>query len=210
MKRICKLSIVIFIIVLSLTGCDAQERIKPEEKNFSNLDELRLVYEQMKKLDEIDGIDEVVAYVENLPITRRKIEETRLFLKEETIKGAVDSLTWEYAAKAEAERLKIYPPQKKIDAYFEQTTQLIETKAIGTETICMIMDVMEISIDEYLKKNEEVIYNLYQREELWKHISKEDGSEDKNAYDTYFDSLMKNAKVEFKDKQIKEAYVSGK
>ena len=210
MKRICKFGIVVYILILSLTGCSEQERIKPEKEKISNLDEWHSIYEQTEKLDEMYGIDEIVMYVEDLPVTRREIETERLYLKDKSIKGAVDLLIWEYAAKAEAERLKIYPPQEKINAYFEQTKQSIEDKVPGTETIYIAMDVMQLSIDEYLEKSEEVIYNLYQREALWKYISDEDSLEDKNAYDAYFDNLMKNAKVKFKDKQIEKAYFSGK
>ena len=204
-KFINKMLIITIVLVLSVSGCTRNERIKPEVRKINSMEDYVSITKKQKKFDEITGIDEIAVVVEGIEVTKREIETQKLNLKNETVKGAVDLLIWQKSAEAEANKLNISPPQEKLDLYLEQLQASLDKTSPNYELTFKMLEIAGLSEEEYIEKSMEAIYPIYQREALWEYVSRSEGLTD---YDKYFDELMKNATVEFKDKEINRQYLS--
>lgn len=190
-------------LINELMEMDSEELTKEQEKVMTeNREKMLNIGREIKALDDISGIDETVILVDDYPITRKTFEVQRIYtkyIKNTTLKEAIEEIIKNTAIKAEAERLNIQPSEEKIDAYIESVDSTLREDVTGAEIDIALIEGLGITREEYILQQREIAYNMYQREALW--LSVEDSQKDKD-YDQYMDEIAKKADVEILDEEI--------
>lgn len=184
---------------------NAEENIHIQEQKSKITPEMWITAgKRIRELDNIAGIDDSAMLINGHPITKREIETQKIhseIFMITTVKESIESLIQQKAVEAEAIRMNIYPPQEKINTYIKQVDESLKNKVKGTEMIFAYMKGMGITQDEYLSMIEESAYEMYQREALWTKVQSLQKDKD---YNKYVDELVKSAKVEFIDFEVKK------
>ncbi|MBE7032481.1 MAG: hypothetical protein E7401_05925 [Ruminococcaceae bacterium] len=209
-RKLKKLSVISVVLIFCFSGCSYKKTVERNEIEMyesneemstqkpieiTNTDAWTKIGEEIRKLDDISGIDETAIMVNGQSITKKEIETQKIYAKnlgDKTLNDYIKSIIRDKVIKAEAVRLGIEPAQESIDEYLNQVDMALEQKAVGTETVFALMEGMKISKKEYLTLQEKVAYDMYQREALWKATeSMLEGS----SYDEYIDTLIGNADI---------------
>ena len=216
-RRLKKLSVISVVLIFCFSGCSYKKTVERNEIEMyesneevstqkpieiTNTDAWTKIGEEIRKLDDISGIDETVIIVNGQSITKKEIETQKIYAKnlgDKTLNDYIKSIIRDKVIKAEAIRLDIEPLQESIDVYLNHVDVVLEEKAVGTETVFALMEGMKISKKEYLALQEKVAYDMYQREALWKAV--ELTQEEKN-YEEYIDTLVGNATITVLDSEM--------
>lgn len=216
-RRLKKLSVISVVLIFCFSGCSYKKTVERNEIEMyesneevstqkpieiTNTDAWTKIGEEIRKLDDISGIDETVIMVNGQSITKKEIETQKIYAKnlgDKTLNDYIKSIIRDKVIKAEAIRLDIEPLQESIDVYLNHVDMVLEEKAVGTETVFALMEGMKISKKEYLALQEKVAYDMYQREALWKAV--ELTQEEKN-YEEYIDTLVGNATITVLDSEM--------
>lgn len=220
-RKLKKFSIISVALFFCLSGCAYNKTVKKNELEVSkateeiskqnplettSVDVWIKIGEEIRKLDDIYGIEETAITVNEQIITKKEIETQAIYakyLKDKPLNDYIKSIIRDKVVKAEAVRVGIEPPQESIDEYLNQVDMVLEENAVGTETIFALMEGMEISKKEYLSMLEQTAYDMYQRESLWKEVeSKQEGK----TYEEYVDTLVENATVKVLDFETLEPF----
>lgn len=161
-----------------------------------------LVGAEIKKLDNVPGIDEPAIIVNGHNITKKEIEIQKIYseyIQNETLKDAVNSMIRMAAVQSEAIRLDVKPQKEKVETYLKQTNDSLNKKINGTETIFYYMQGLGISQEEYIDMLEETAYDMFQREALWNMVQP---LNKEKTYDQYIDEIVERAKIKIIDPEI--------
>lgn len=216
-RRLKKLSVVGIILIFCLSGCSYKKTVERNEIevyesnkevstqkpiDITNTDTWTKIGEEIRKLDDISGIDETALIVNGQSITKKEIEIQKIYtknLEDKTLNDYIKSIIRDKVIKAEAIRLGIEPLQESIDVYLNHVDMALEEKAVGTETVFALIEGMKISKKEYLALQKKVAYDMYQREALQKAV--ESTQQEKN-YEEYIDTLVENATITVLDSEM--------
>ena len=218
--------ILLFLFAFLITGCVGQK----QKEDFSvyakqmdyiddtlmqnqNMGETANVTEMMfsagvkiKALSDVPGIDDPAILVNGISITKREIETQSILDNVQgsfPLKETIDILIRTRAMQAEAIILGIEPSQDKIDNFLEHTKRGFGSDAEGGEEIYGYLKGMEITMEEYLTTLEEVVYVMFQCEDLWASV---EPSRKFKSYEEYIDTLVAKANIEILDPEIKKLF----
>ena len=162
-------------------------------------------YKELKNTFESENIDEIVGYINDCKITKKELVSLEIYSKyfnDKTYSERVCDLLRKKVLNSEAISLKLEPPKQKITDYFEIVTKAINSNEEGSKQISDYIDIMGITVDEYVAQNIDYMYDMYQREELYNLK----GLKTAEECNDYADSLLKTAKVKFFDDNLKREF----
>lgn len=190
--------------------------------NFDETDTYMIYFtigSRLKSLSNISGINEPVIIVNNKAITRKDIEIERIYidyLDSITLKDRIELLIKNTVLTIEANNLGIEPSQENIMAYMENIKKAMN---YDDGQISGYMDGMGITEEEHIASNENIAYNMYQREALWQKVKQPLENKivkeakkrnvsltevEREYYEKYVDDLVENADIKFLDNEIKK------
>lgn len=157
-----------------------------------------------KELSAVPGIDDPVILVNGLHITKRTVEYQKalqILPNSKPLKDEIVSIVRSKVVQSEAIKRGIQPSQESINAYLEQNMDILKNEAPGSGPILAYIEGMGITIEEYIETQEELVYNMYQRSELW--LSVETTQE---SHDKFVDGLVEKADIKILDPEIKSLF----
>lgn len=213
------------IVIFSLSGCKVEnqtyeiingnvESLNDKDMVEGKTDDINEKYfllgRKIYELSEIDGINDIVAYVNGYPVTRKEIVSQVIIseiLCEPSSKERVQKLIRNKVVETEAIKRDIKPSTEKIEEYLNQTKEILS----GEEgaTINNYIEGRNMTQQEYIDELRESEYIIQQRVELWNYIKETNKSYSENNYEKYVDGLMKKAKIKYLDEDLKKI-MSGK
>ena len=230
-KRLFLIMISFFLFV---SGCTDLHQIQDSKGNegvsISNIEEQKQIYfsmgKEIRKIAEMPRINETAILVNDNVISRKDIEIQHLesqYDKSKTFSVRVRDLVREEAVLAEANRLGITPAQETIDAYEEQTKQILAAENDVAEILQAYIDGMGITQEEYVDLVKKEKYREEQRIMLWDMVRPEEalhpagdfstgassGENDKIYYEKYTDELMQKTKIQILDAEIQQLFPEG-
>jgi len=178
-----------------------------------------------RALSDIIGVDEPAILVNGHPITKKSIEHQKILSEEipnvVSLKKSIISMVRMKVVQVEAIRKKVQPSQDKIDDYLKMNRDILENVPLGTESTIYYIEGLGMTKEEYLKELEESAYNIFQREALYDPIEESqkekvwDEAEkrgvkvsvvSKEYYERYVNGLVRKAKIEILDPEIKDIF----
>jgi len=217
MKIISKKYIAFFyvICVILIIGClvcfikdkhrtSAKENPIHMSVTSDNNEMMREKGKESKDIYSNDKNSAVVILVNGYEILRKDIETQKTLaplFADKTEKDIINDAIKNLVIKSEAERLNIKPQQNDIDKYMEQTQNAIDNNYEGMDLLISYLEGADITLEDYMISLEESAYNMFQREELRKHI------ESKNMdYEKYVKDILSEADIQFNDKMLEKIY----
>lgn len=221
-------SIMITMVFIS-SGCSENNFSKPNEYGFENMteinerpvnqhsvEEVETFYREAANISSEKSMKEVIITVNEEEITRGDFEsQKKLFdfqYDDFSVKEIVYSLIKPRIINAEAERLNLKPSQERIEQYMEGIhLGLAEEEQEAKKFIFACINGRGITIEDYLKEQEDMAYSIYQREKLYEYIEASAKKEDMNPeeldgeIDAYINNLLKYANIQIYDPEIKKA-----
>ena len=195
-----------------------------ETVDFNDVDIYEVYFtigSKLRLLSDIPGIDDPVMLINGNAITKRDVESEKIYIEylhSITLKERIELLIKNMVLTIEASKLGIEPVQEDIINHMEN---IKKANDYDVGQISGYIDGMGITKEEYLDVNEELAYNMYQRQALWQTVKKSMENEitreskkrglpisdvEKEYYEKYVDSLLESADVEILDAEIKKLF----
>ena len=155
-------------------------------------------------LSAISGVDEPAVLVNGIPITNRTIcyqKALQLYPGMRTLKEEIISIIRTKAVQSEAVKKGIEPSQATIDAYLQEELNTLKNGTFGLDFELGYIEGMDITIEEYVKSRKQMIYDMFQRNAFWDSLQPM-----KKSREEYIDDLVKKAKIEILDTEIKQLF----
>lgn len=176
------------------------------KSNQHSIDEYEKIQREIANILNSESMDEVIIIVNGVEITREDFETQKMLSIYNygtfSIKEIVYSLIKPLVINTEAERLNLKTSQDRVNQYMEGVRLALTEDKETKEFIDAYVNGRGITLEDYLKEQEEMAYQMFQREALYDYI--EDAT--KNAdIDEYIYNLLKYANIQINDSEIKEA-----
>lgn len=195
-----------------------------ETVDFNDVDIYEIYFtigSKLRSLSDIPGIDDPVMLINENAITKKDVESEKIYIEylhSITLKERIELLIKNMVLTIEARKLGIEPVQEDIINHMEN---IKKANDYDDGQISGYIDGMGITKEEYLDVNEELAYNMYQRQALWQTVKKSMENEitreskkrglpisdvEKEYYEKYVDVLLEGADVEILDAEIKKFF----
>ncbi len=204
-------------ILLSENEYDFENMTDSNERkvNQHSIEEYEKLQREITNILNSESMNEVIITVNEEEITRGDFETQKMIsvFKYDmfSIREIVYSLIKPRVISAEAKRLNLKASQDRVDQYMEGVRLAIAEEQEEKGFIYAHINGKGITIEEYLREQEDLAYNMFQREALYDHIEATAKNEDTvlvdpNAeVDSYVNNLLKYANIQIYDSEIKEA-----
>lgn len=204
------------LILISITGCsdtiyELDGAFRTNSGYSNDQENMYTLGKNIKELENIEGIDNVIVMVNDKPITRRELERYKVH-KKCSDNEALDSLIRDKAMLSEASKLNIDPPIDELNQYLEGVKKALKNNNDARIILGEYLRGRQMTEAEYFKELEYIEYENFMRQALWEFVRPTDKikkeAEERNVtfsdvsdkyYSQYADNLVDSAQIVYTD-----------